>query len=104
MYYELYVLLCSFCACLCVCTPGDGSGTPMWNRRGCLLENLNLTPKGDHLGVAQAFLTPKVDQSGRGLSKFWPPKRDRLKKGKKKKKENLTSVSLRIILCFFVEP
>ena len=46
-----------------------GGGTPMWNRRGCLLENLNLTPKGDHPGVAQAFLTPKVDQSGRGLSK-----------------------------------
>ena len=33
------------------CVPGRG-GTPMWNRRGCLLEILNLTPKGDHLGVA----------------------------------------------------
>ena len=27
-------------------------------------------PKGDHLGVAQAFCDPKGDQSGRGLSKF----------------------------------
>jgi len=25
------------------------------NRRGCSSEILNLTPKGDHLGVAQAF-------------------------------------------------
>ena len=27
-------------------------GTPIWNRRGCLSEILNSTPKGDHLGVA----------------------------------------------------
>ena len=33
-----------------------GGGTPVWNRRGCSSEILNLTPKGD--------------QSGRGLSKF----------------------------------
>ena len=33
-------------------------------------EILNLTPKGDHLGVAQLFVTPKGYQSGRGLSKF----------------------------------
>ena len=26
--------------------------TPIWNRRGCSSEILNLTPKGDHLGVA----------------------------------------------------
>ena len=36
-------------------SPGGG-GTPMRNRRGCSSEILNLTPKGD--------------QSGRGLSKF----------------------------------
>ena len=30
-------------------------GTPIWNRRGCSSEILNLTRKGDHLGVAQAF-------------------------------------------------
>ena len=30
----------------------DPGGTPIWNRRGCLSEILNLTPKGDHLGVA----------------------------------------------------
>ena len=36
--------------------PGGGGGTPMRNRRGCSSEILNLTPKGD--------------QSGRGLSKF----------------------------------
>ena len=34
--------------------PGGG-GTPIWNRRGCSSEILNLSPKGDHLGVAQAF-------------------------------------------------
>ena len=33
-----------------------GWRTPIWNRRGCSSEILNLTPKGD--------------QSGRGLSKF----------------------------------
>ena len=37
-------------------TPGEK--TPIWNRRGCLSEILNLTPKGDHLGVAQAFCDP----------------------------------------------
>ena len=33
-------------------------GTPIWNRRGCSSEILNLTPKGDHLGAAQAFCDP----------------------------------------------
>ena len=37
--------------------PGGG-GTPIWNRRECSSEILNLTPKGDHLGVAQAFCDP----------------------------------------------
>ena len=31
--------------------PGGG-GTPTWNRQGCSSEISNLTPKGDHLGVA----------------------------------------------------
>ena len=35
-----------------------GGGTPIWNRRGCSSEILNLTPKGDHLGMAQAFGDP----------------------------------------------
>ena len=30
----------------------QGGETPIWNRRGCSSEILNLTPKGDHLGVA----------------------------------------------------
>ena len=33
-------------------TSPPGGGTPIWNRRGCSSEILNLTPKGDHLGVA----------------------------------------------------
>ena len=33
-------------------------GTPIWNGRVCSSEILNLTPKGDHLGVAQAFWDP----------------------------------------------
>ena len=37
---------------------GGGGGTPIWNRRGCSSEILNLTPKGDHLGAAQAFCDP----------------------------------------------
>ena len=35
-----------------------GGGTPIWNRRDARLEILNLTPKGEHLGVAQAFCDP----------------------------------------------
>ena len=38
-------------------TLGRG-GTPIWNRHGCSTEILNLTSKGDHLGVAQAFCDP----------------------------------------------
>jgi len=38
-------------------SPG-GKGAPIWNRRGCSSEILNLTSKGDHLGVAQAFCDP----------------------------------------------
>ena len=38
--------------------PGGGGVTPIWNGRGCSSEILNLTPKGDHLGVAQAFCDP----------------------------------------------
>ena len=37
---------------------GGGGGPPIWNRWGCSSEILNLTPKGDHLGVAQAFCDP----------------------------------------------
>ena len=37
---------------------GGGGGTPTWNRWGCSSEILNLVPKGDHLGVAQAFCDP----------------------------------------------
>ena len=48
-------------------------------QQGCSSEILNLTPKGDHLGVAKVFVTPKGDQSGHGISKFFIPKRDRLK-------------------------
>ena len=38
--------------------PGGGGGTLIWNRQGHLSEILNLTPKGDHMGVAQAFCDP----------------------------------------------
>ena len=37
---------------------GGGGGTPIWNGRGCSSEILNLTPKGDHLGLAQASCDP----------------------------------------------
>ena len=40
-------------------TGGSDWGTPIWNRRECSSEILNLTPKGGHLGVAQAFCDPK---------------------------------------------
>ena len=36
----------------------DARGSPIWNRPGCSSEILNLTPKGDHLGVAQGFCDP----------------------------------------------
>ena len=43
---------------MCTIPPGGGGVTPIWNRRGCSSEILNLTPKGDHLGEAQAFCDP----------------------------------------------
>ena len=46
----------NYITCTFKITPGGG--TPTWNRRGCSSEILNLTPKGDHLGVAQAFCDP----------------------------------------------
>ena len=52
---EDLIIIDQFLFCLCSQKPGGG-GTPMRNRRGCSSEILNLTPKGD--------------QSGRGLSKF----------------------------------
>ena len=60
-------------------TPG---GTPICNRRGCSSEILNLTPKGD--------------RSARALSKLWPLKESAKRE---KNKENLTSLSLRVIPC-----
>ena len=42
-----------------LCQRGDDpQGTPIWNRQGCSSEILDLTPKGDHLGVVQAFCDP----------------------------------------------
>ena len=40
--------------------PGGGGDSHMKpsGRRGCSSEILNLTPKGDHLGVAQGFCDP----------------------------------------------
>ena len=38
--------------------PWEG-GAPIWNRRRCSSEILDLTPKGDHLGVPQAFCDPQ---------------------------------------------
>ena len=79
-------------------------GPPIWNRRGCSSEILNLTPKGDHLGVAQAFCDPEGRPIWAWLMQILTPKRNRLITEKKRKKENLTSVSLRVILCFLAEP
>ena len=38
------------------------------------------------------------------LKQILTPNRDRLKEKKRRKKENLTFVSLHVILCFFAEP
>ena len=53
-------------------------GTPIWNRRGCSSEILNLTPKGDHLGVAQGFCDPSRRPIWAWLKQILTPKRDRL--------------------------
>ena len=45
--------------------PGGG---PIWNRRGCSSEILNL--KETIWAWLKLFVTPKGDESGRGLSKF----------------------------------
>ena len=40
-------------------SPGwGGGGDSHMKQIGILVGNLNLTPKGDHLGVAQAFCDP----------------------------------------------
>ena len=53
---------------------GGGVGTQIWNRRGCSSEILNLTPKGDHLGVAQGFCDP--ERRPIWLKQILTPKRD----------------------------
>ena len=45
-------------------------GNSYMEQMGMLVRNFEFTPKGDHLGVAQAFCDPKGDQSGRGFSRF----------------------------------
>ena len=40
---------------------------------GMLVGNFGLHPKGDHLGVAQAFVTPKGDQIGTWLKEILTP-------------------------------
>ena len=47
------------------CYKNPRRGTPIWNRRGCSSEILNLTPKGNHLGVAQRLLTKKKKEGKR---------------------------------------
>ena len=37
---------------------GGGGGDSHMKQKGCSSEIWNLTPKGDHLGVAQAFCDP----------------------------------------------
>ena len=57
--------------------PRAGGATPIWNRRGCSSEILDLTPKGDQLGVAQAFCDPYRRPIGAWLKQILTPKRDR---------------------------
>ena len=52
-------------------------GTPIWNRRGCSSEILNLTPEGNHLGVAQALCDPKRRPIWAWLKQILTSKRDR---------------------------
>ena len=54
-------------------------GTPIWNRRGCSSKILNLTPKGDHLGVAHALCDHQRRPIWAWLNQLLTPKRDRLK-------------------------
>ena len=49
------------------------------NRRGCSSEIMDITPKGDHMGMAQAFCDPQVRPVGAWLKQILTPKRDRLK-------------------------
>ena len=52
--------------------PG-GRGIPIWNRRGMLVGNFEFQPLKETIWAwLRFFVTPKGDQSGRGLSKVWP--------------------------------
>ena len=46
------------CTALAGFAPGGGGGDSHMEQTGMLVGNLNLSPKGDHLGVAQAFCDP----------------------------------------------
>jgi len=48
-----YISSCAFMYVLC-----SGGGDSYMEQTGMLVGNLNLTPKGDHLAVAQAFCDP----------------------------------------------
>ena len=56
---EQYLSMFVCCAVQGGSNPREGGGgTLIWNRWGCSSEILKSTPKGDHLGVAQAFCDP----------------------------------------------
>ena len=74
--------------------PGGG-GTPIWNRRACSSVILNLTPKGDNLGVAQAFCEPWRRPIWAWLKQILTPK------NKLKRKFQFLFCW---ILCLFAEP
>ena len=57
-YHENLKVLINLNQLLALTPGGGGGGTLIWNRRGCSSEFFNLTPKGDHLGVAEAFCDP----------------------------------------------
>ena len=71
-----------------VYTPGGGDS--YMEQTGMLVGNFEINPLNETIWVwREQILTPK---------------RDSFKKEKRKKNENLTSVSLRVILFFFAKP
>ena len=57
-------------------------GIPIWNRQGHLSEILNSTPKGDHLGLVEAFCDPQRRPIWAWLKQILTSKRDHLKSHK----------------------
>ena len=64
----------AFISAINVCNPGGGEGLP-YETDGDACRKFWILPQKETIWAwLKLFVTPKEDQSGRGISKFWPLK------------------------------